>query len=230
VALARDLYVSQLFRGRRSYVEATCDRWFILSAKHGLVSPQEALEPYDETLNEKSAEAKRLWSAAVLAQLTSAVEIVGTTFEVHAGSQYRNFGLVEELRRRGANVEVPAEHLSQGQQLAFYRRSAPATDEDQLSALIAHTEVSYGVRVRGSYAPLADHLSGLSSSTEQLSFAQLERILGRPLPASARRHRAWWANNSEGTHSHARSWMGVGWLVDTVDLNSGTVRLRRGPR
>lgn len=70
-APARDLYVSQLFRGRRSYVEATCDRWFILSAKHGLVSPQEALEPYDETLNEKSADAKRIWSAAVLPCLSA---------------------------------------------------------------------------------------------------------------------------------------------------------------
>jgi hypothetical protein len=31
---ARDLYVSPLFRGRREYVERSCDRWFILSALH----------------------------------------------------------------------------------------------------------------------------------------------------------------------------------------------------
>lgn len=47
-APARDLYTSALFRGRRRYVELTCDRWFILSARHGLVEPEEILEPYDD--------------------------------------------------------------------------------------------------------------------------------------------------------------------------------------
>jgi hypothetical protein len=34
-APARELYTSALFLGRRAFVEATCERWFILSAKHG---------------------------------------------------------------------------------------------------------------------------------------------------------------------------------------------------
>jgi hypothetical protein len=49
-APARELYVSPLFRGRRAWVERTCDRWFILSAKHGLVEPDRVLAPYDEIL------------------------------------------------------------------------------------------------------------------------------------------------------------------------------------
>jgi hypothetical protein len=32
-APARELYSSPLFRGRRDWVERTCDRWFVLSAK-----------------------------------------------------------------------------------------------------------------------------------------------------------------------------------------------------
>jgi hypothetical protein len=47
----KDLYASPLFRGRRRYVEASCDRWFVLSALHGLVAPDEVLEPYDVTLS-----------------------------------------------------------------------------------------------------------------------------------------------------------------------------------
>ena len=34
-APAGDLYVSPLFVGRRRYVEAPCDRWFILSGLRG---------------------------------------------------------------------------------------------------------------------------------------------------------------------------------------------------
>ena len=222
-APAQDLYVSPLFRGRRSYVEATCDRWFILSAKHGLVSPGAVLNPYEDSLNEKSAAAKRDWATSVLAQLTAALELDGTTFEVHAGSSYRNFGLVEELRHRGATVEIPAEHLSQGGQLAFYARV------QQAPTLAAEADSSRRVPAVGSYLPLGEYLGGLDSSTEQLTFAQIEQILGRPLPPSSRRHRAWWANESEGTHSHARSWLGKGWLVDAVDLG-GTVRFRRSRR
>ena len=46
-APAEELYVSPLFVGRRRFVESTCDRWFILSALHGLVDPHEVIEPYD---------------------------------------------------------------------------------------------------------------------------------------------------------------------------------------
>ena len=221
--------MSPLFRGRRSYVEATCDRWFILSAKHGLVSPGEVLNPYEDSLNEKSAAAKREWATSVLAQLTAALELVGTTFEVHAGSSYRNFGLVEELRHRGATVEIPAEHLSQGGQLAFYAHSGEGTGVRQTPTLAAEADASRRIPAVGSYLPLGEYLGRLDSSTEQLTFAQIEQILGRPLPPSSRRHRAWWANESEGTHSHARSWLGKGWLVDSVDLG-GTVRFRRSRR
>ena len=56
---AADLYDSALVRGRRRFVEATCDQWFILSAKHGLVAPDEVLARYEDTLNDKPSSAKR---------------------------------------------------------------------------------------------------------------------------------------------------------------------------
>ncbi len=46
---AKDLYISPLFRGQRQAVEAGCDRWFILSAKHGLLAPNTVIAPYDDT-------------------------------------------------------------------------------------------------------------------------------------------------------------------------------------
>jgi len=53
--VAKDLYVSTLFFGRRSFVERSCGQWWILSAEHGLVHPDEVLGPYDVTLKDASA-------------------------------------------------------------------------------------------------------------------------------------------------------------------------------
>jgi hypothetical protein len=119
---ARDLYTSVLFRGRRRFVERTCDRWYVLSALHGLVEPLQVLEPYDETLKSAPTENRREWSARVLEELRRKLgHLTGATFEIHAGAEYREFGLRQGLEREGGMVEVPAEGLRIGEQLAFYR-------------------------------------------------------------------------------------------------------------
>lgn len=122
-APAADLYVSPLFLGRRQFVEHTCDRWYVLSALHGLVHPQQVLQPYDVTLTTMPSSRRRAWTTTVLEQISAEVgDVAGLTFEVHAGAAYRDFGLVAGLQRAGAVVEVPAAGLRQGEQLAFYAR------------------------------------------------------------------------------------------------------------
>jgi uncharacterized protein DUF6884 len=121
-APAKDLYTSPLFRGRRAFVECTCDRWFILSAKHGLVDPEVNLAPYDETLSQASRR-ERSWASRVLATLKERLgDLNSHTFEIHAGSMYADHGLKAGLHESGAHVETPAAGLTLGQQLAFYRR------------------------------------------------------------------------------------------------------------
>ena len=100
-APARELYTSQLFRGRRVWVERTCDRWFVLSAKHGLVEPGRVLAPYDETLTDLPRAARRQWSACAVQALDQALgEVSGIVFELHAGSAYLDHGLVAGLKAR----------------------------------------------------------------------------------------------------------------------------------
>lgn len=124
-APARDLYVSALFRGRRAHVESSCDRWFILSAKHGLVEPDRVLDPYDETLKAASEARRRRWSSEVLASLERALgPLARMEFELHAGADYIAHGLERGLRERGARVTIPAAGLSLGKQLAYYRGQA----------------------------------------------------------------------------------------------------------
>lgn len=224
-APAEDLYVSPLFRGRRAFVALTCDRWFVLSAMHGLVSPAEVLDPYEETLNGQSTATKRTWATSVLEQLDrTGLDYADSIFEIHAGAEYRNFGLADGLRDRGAAVEVPVAHLAQGEQLAFYSRTREAAAASPPSGTQTGSSPQ---AARSSYAPLGDYLQAAGTSLVELAFAQIERVLSRSLPPSASRHRAWWSNESSGTHSHAAAWMGVGWRVAGVDFASRVVRFRR---
>jgi 5-methylcytosine-specific restriction endonuclease McrA len=90
---AADLYISPLFVGRREIVERSCDRWFILSALHGLVAPEELVAPYDQTLSAASRRERRRWSAQVVAALREELDqLRGITFEIHAGSAYTDHG------------------------------------------------------------------------------------------------------------------------------------------
>ena len=77
---------------------------------------------------------------------------------------------------------------------------------------------------RSRYDGLRTYLSERSEPVVHLSFAEIERIIGRPLPNSARRHRAWWANEQSGSHSHARSWLEAtpSRRTANVDLNAQT--------
>ena len=150
-AEAQDLFVSPLFRGRRSYVERTCGRWYVLSALHGLVTPDESLAPYDLKLKSLSQAERRAWSERVLTQLEADLgDLSESTFEIHAGASYTNEGLVRGLRARGATVELPAAGLGEAQELAFYHEansaapggvaadSAEASEEADEAAQAAH--------------------------------------------------------------------------------------------
>ena len=92
---------------------------------HGLVSPEEVFEPYDVTLKNANRAERREWSDKVLARLDQQVGLrPGDVVEIHAGSEYRDFGLSQGLRHRGVAVVVPAEGMTLGRQLAFYRDGA----------------------------------------------------------------------------------------------------------
>lgn len=121
-APARELYSSALFVARRRYVENSCDEWWILSAKYGVLDLDEVIAPYDMTLAGLSASERYQWSLGVLEALDRRVGLVsGDVVEVHAGSLYRDSGLVDGLLVRGVTVEVPAKGLGIGEQLRFYK-------------------------------------------------------------------------------------------------------------
>jgi hypothetical protein len=75
------------------------------------------------------------------------------------------------------------------------------------------------------YQPLSDFLAASRAAEVSLHLGDVERVLGQPLPASAYRHQAWWANTA--THGHARAWMGVGWRTARLNLPKRVVTFIR---
>ncbi|GMU77258.1 MAG: hypothetical protein AMXMBFR46_00590 [Acidimicrobiia bacterium] len=118
-----------------------CSRWFILSARHGVIDPTTIVEPRDEALDSASRQRRRAWSRQVLAQLADELGDLGQyEFELHAGAPYRDFGLADGLRAAGATILNPTEGLGFGYQFAFCR-GPRVTDEAPLAtASVSHVD------------------------------------------------------------------------------------------
>lgn len=112
---ARELYCSALFKDTRAYAEKYCERWFILSAKYGLVAPDRVIAPYDETLNRMRVAQRREWAEAVWRDLQRILS-PGDRVVILAGVKYREF-LVDRIARHGCIPDVPMEGLTIGWQL-----------------------------------------------------------------------------------------------------------------
>jgi hypothetical protein len=117
---ARDLYASDWFCKASAYAARVADRWYILSARYGLVAPDAVIEPYDETLNKMGVAARRAWARRVIKDLRRVLH-PGDRVVVLAGSRYRQ-DLIGPIRQTGCTVEVPMEGLRIGEQLRWLKQ------------------------------------------------------------------------------------------------------------
>jgi hypothetical protein len=69
------------------------------------------------------------------------------------------------------------------------------------------------------YAPLTQHLTSRNQPQVAMRFDELERLLGFPLPPSARKHRAWWSNNPRNSVM-TKAWLAAGYQSRDVDLTA----------
>lgn len=90
------------------------------------------------------------------------------------------------------------------------------------------TAIAEKTRSEDKYAPLQTWLEDQPADVTQVrvEIAEIERIIGEPLPASASNHRSWWANDSVG-HVQSQTWLQAGWRVDDVDFVAGMVLFER---
>lgn len=153
----RDLYdPSDLFRRRRAYAESTGLPWGIVSARYGLVLPDQQVDPYEMTIAQRrTAEhgGTKHWARSVirgaflyLADMhATARDARGFAYfpehlvlEVHAGIDYvRALEEVAGDYRSGVTILHPVAGLMIGQQKQHYAglvaEPAPETTYGQLA-------------------------------------------------------------------------------------------------
>ncbi len=117
-AKVKDIYISPLFKKNMTYAShRKVDDIFILSAKHGLISLDEEIDPYNLTLNDMSTRDKNRWARKVFNQIKDHPDIPDikeVNFIILAGMNYR--GVLEPVL---PHVEIPLEGLPIGRQLEW---------------------------------------------------------------------------------------------------------------
>lgn len=116
---AKDLYVSPLFRAMRKYAEKTAPAWFILSAEHGVLQPDQVVAPYERTLLKMRKSERAAWAVRAGEQLIGLLP-PGCEVVFLAGEKYRE-GLLPFLDARGFAVRAPMAGLPLGRQLQWLK-------------------------------------------------------------------------------------------------------------
>lgn len=125
-APAELIYKSPLFSASRSYAESRSDQWFILSAKHGLLSPDDVIEPYNESLTRQSDSQRQAWAEGVRQSFNERVPPGGRVIFL-AGSTYRS-RLAPLFEAEGRETAAPMSALGIGRQVAWLQKVANEAD------------------------------------------------------------------------------------------------------
>jgi hypothetical protein len=121
---AGEMYRSALFRSALRYALTTCERAYVLSAKHGLLELHQVIEPYELSLASLTREEREAWGRRVGEQLDAAVPELDAELVMLAGETYaaaidlprefyweeplRGMGIGERLAWLKANARVAA--------------------------------------------------------------------------------------------------------------------------
>lgn len=124
------------------------------------------------------------------------------------------------------DLAAPAENLAEAAEPAeALNGTAPAAVvSDEQTPQVDEERVPGESR----YTPLAEYLYQLPANRSRvtLTFSEIERIIGGPLPASAHEYRAWWSNDTS-RQAQAEQWLSAGWRTDEVDQTRGFVTFSR---
>ncbi|WP_375461027.1 DUF6884 domain-containing protein [uncultured Enterovirga sp.] len=116
---AQYLYTSSLFRNNLLLARELSAKQFIMSAHHGLLLPNQVIEPYDVALSNLPLEARIEWGERVAAQLIQRTE--GRIIVSLAGMGYNRF-IDPALHACGRELISPFSGLGLGRRQAFAKR------------------------------------------------------------------------------------------------------------
>ncbi len=79
------------------------------------------------------------------------------------------------------------------------------------------------------YESLGQFLKSRREGLVPMTFIEIEKIIGAPLPPSAHKHRPWWSNNGDNS-ALTRAWLEAGFKSEQVDMAAQRLVFRRvGP-
>lgn len=218
---AKDLYVSDLFVKRRKCADQRGLPWFVLSAEHGLLHPDDWVAPYDVELKAQPASYRRAWGAWVIERLRRQLgELTGVRLEVHAGDAYAD-ALVEPATAAGATLIRPLKGLRQGEQLAWYLSHLGSSHGPALRS-VTEVEADADMAVDGSAGAKADaFVTSLHDASRAIQLAHL----GESQVPTAPGLYSWWVDEP-GARALTS---GLGHLVDAGLIYAGQAGATRWP-
>jgi hypothetical protein len=120
---ASNAYCSPLFSKSRAWAERRGYPWAVLSAKYGLISPNQEIDDYDLTLRQFTPAQRREWGRVVVHTLDKLEADLWTTTDgpapapptiVMAGEAY-----TAPMRAAGAHIEEPLKGKQIGERLSW---------------------------------------------------------------------------------------------------------------
>ena len=76
------------------------------------------------------------------------------------------------------------------------------------------------------YTPLESHLRASGLAHVAMTFGEIERVIGAPLPPAALKHRALWSNNPSNWVM-TKAWLAAGYETERVDMEKRRLAFRK---
>jgi hypothetical protein len=118
---ARELYRGRLFQLALDYSLRAADETFILSARHGLVTLDEELDPYDLSMHQLRLSERGFWATRVVNSLDAKLPDLDLDVLGLAGRAYLDL-LAVSFAEHGWRLHEPLRGLGVGARLSWLRR------------------------------------------------------------------------------------------------------------
>lgn len=203
---------------QRAYAERHADRWFIISAKYGLIHPDGVIDPYEQTLAGARVAVRREWARRVFQEMESAGLTAGCkTFLWLAGQAYQKE--LSKLLHAHEHID-PLAGMGIGHRLGWLKAQAGG------GFAVAQRPNAPTQIPRSPAKQRPAHLERESGAPViELTFAEVAELVGG-LPASAYKDAAWWSDRV-GHPQSQDGWLAAGYRVGSANRALQTVTIRR---
>ena len=127
---ASDMYCSERFILSKKIAKKQGNKWYVLSAKYGLISPDTIIEPYDISVNDWSEKEKKEYASKVIKQISD-YGIGKDRLVFLCNSPYTN-DILKKLEKKKCQIVAPFFHLKEN----LYFRYLKLLDNSQRLQLL----------------------------------------------------------------------------------------------